>query len=203
MTTNVEEQELKDRLSLIETMIAEGRQSTESWGWTFVLWGVAYYVAIAWANWGHSNFAWPVTMIATSILTWVVASRMGDKQPETTVGRAIGAIWIGVGCSMFLLFMSAGISGRMDQQTFIAVVAAMLGSANAASGVLLRWKAQFACALVWCTTAVLSCFGTPNQSAILGLVAIFLCQIVFGSYMMFSEFRERKAQGRKSGALHA
>ena len=128
---------------------------------------------------------------------------MGDKQPETTVGRAIGAIWIGVGCSMFLLFMSAGISGRMDQQTFIAVVAAMLGSANAASGVLLRWKAQFACALVWWTTAVLSCFGTPNQSAILGLVAIFLCQIVFGSYMMFSEFRERKAQGRKSGALHA
>jgi hypothetical protein len=91
----------------------------------------------------------------------------------------------------------------MDQQTFIAVVAAMLGSANAASGVLLRWKAQFACALVWWTTAVLSCFATPNQSAILGLVAIFLCQIVFGSYMMFSEFRERKAQGRKPGALHA
>ena len=98
MTTNVEEQELKDRLSLIETMIAEGRQSTESWGWTFVLWGVAYYVAIAWCNWGHSNFAWPVTMIATSILTGVVASRMGNKQPETTVGRAIGAIWIGIGC---------------------------------------------------------------------------------------------------------
>jgi hypothetical protein len=184
-------------------MIAEGRQSTESWGWTFVLWGVAYYVAIAWSAWGHSNFAWPVTMIVTSILTGVVASRMGAKQPETTMGRAMGAIWIGVGCSMFLLLLSASINGHMDQQTFVAVVAAMLGSANAASGILLRWKAQFACALVWWVTAVVSCFATQNQSAILGLVAIFLCQIVFGSYMMFSEFRERKAQGRKSGALHA
>ena len=48
MTASNEELELKDRLSLIETMIAEGRRTTESWGWTFVLWGVAYYVAIAW-----------------------------------------------------------------------------------------------------------------------------------------------------------
>ena len=39
MTGNAEEMELKDRLSLIETMIAEGRRTTESWGWTFVLLG--------------------------------------------------------------------------------------------------------------------------------------------------------------------
>ena len=47
MNSNPEELELKDRLNLIETMIAEGRRTTESWGWTFVLWGVAYYVAMA------------------------------------------------------------------------------------------------------------------------------------------------------------
>ncbi len=52
MTVNAEELELKDRLNLIETMIAEGRRTTESWGWVFVLWGVAYYVAIAWSAWG-------------------------------------------------------------------------------------------------------------------------------------------------------
>ena len=51
MTTDAE-QELKDRLSLIENMIAEGRRTTSSWGWVFVLWGVAYYVAIAWSTWG-------------------------------------------------------------------------------------------------------------------------------------------------------
>jgi len=32
MNTNPEELELKDRLNLIETMIAEGRRTTESWG---------------------------------------------------------------------------------------------------------------------------------------------------------------------------
>ena len=51
--TGSDELELKDRLKLIESMMAEGRRSTESWGWSFVLWGVAYYVATAWATWGQ------------------------------------------------------------------------------------------------------------------------------------------------------
>ena len=49
MGGNISEQEVKDRLTLIESMIAEGRRDTESWGWTFVLWGVAFYVAMAWS----------------------------------------------------------------------------------------------------------------------------------------------------------
>ena len=57
MTANGEEIELKDRLRLIESMIAEGRRSTESWGWTFVLWGVAYYVALAWSILGRGHWA--------------------------------------------------------------------------------------------------------------------------------------------------
>ena len=55
MTASNEELELKDRLNLIETMIAEGRRTTESWGWVFVLWGLAYYVAIAWDIWGGAQ----------------------------------------------------------------------------------------------------------------------------------------------------
>jgi hypothetical protein len=38
MTANSEELELKDRLNLIENMIAEGRRTTESWGWVLVFW---------------------------------------------------------------------------------------------------------------------------------------------------------------------
>jgi hypothetical protein len=203
MTDNVETQELKDRLSLIENMLAEGRQTTSSWGWSFVLWGVAYFIAIAWSALGHAYIAWPVTMIGTSILTAVIASRMVARQPGTTIGRAIRAIWIGVGCSMFILLLSAGVSNRMDQQAFIAVVAAMLGSANAASGILLKWKAQFISALVWWAATVVSCFGTEFQSEIAGGIALFLCQIVFGIYMMVSEARERKSQNENAGRLHA
>ena len=34
MLDDTTEQDLKERLSIIERMIAEGRRTTESWGWT-------------------------------------------------------------------------------------------------------------------------------------------------------------------------
>ena len=199
MTGNFEEQELKDRLSLIENMIAEGRRKTESWGWTFLLWGVAYYVAIAWSTWGSAALAWPVTMIAAALVTGVLASRKTSNQPGTTIGRAIGSIWIAMGISMFLLFMSMGISRRFEEHVFVAIVGAMLGMANATSAMILRWKMQFACAVVWWAAAVAACFGSENQCSIVFLTAIFFCQIVFGIYAMIRESRRQRQQG----AAHA
>jgi fatty acid desaturase len=71
--------DLKDRLALIEAMITEGRRTTENWGWTFVLWGAAFYIAIAWATWGHTAWAWPVTMTAAVAVTVVLASIKGGS----------------------------------------------------------------------------------------------------------------------------
>ena len=199
MTGNAEEQELKDRLSLIETMIAEGRRTTESWGWVFVLWGLAYYVAIAWAAWGHSYLAWPVTMIAAFALTAALAARKRAIHPRTNMSRAIGSVWIAMGISMFVLFMSLGFSGRLtDPHGFVAIATAMLGTANATSSMILKWKMQFACAIVWWAAAVASCFGSKTQLWCVFLVAIFFCQIVFGIYGMIMETRRRN-----QGAVHA
>jgi hypothetical protein len=193
MQDHTTEQELQDRLSLIERMIAEGRQNTESWGWTFVLWGVAYYLAIAWSAWGRSAWAWPVTVLIAVIVTVVAASSKVGKHPGTTLGRAIGSIWIALGISMFLLFLTLGLSGRLtDQHLFVAVISAMLGMANGASALILRWKAQFACAVGWWMAAVATCFGTDAQSMIVFLVAIFLCQILFGIYGVIADARGRK-----------
>jgi len=198
MTDKLEAMELKDRLSLIETMIAEGRRTTESWGWTFVLWGVAYYVAIAWASLGHSTWAWPVTMVAASVITGIYASRIDGRRPETTIGRAMMSIWVGMGISLFVVMLSLGSTGRLDGHSSIAIVGAMLGAANATSSFILRWRMQFACAVVWWSTAVAACFVTEMQAGIVFLVAIFFCQIVFGIYGMLAEARERK-----QGASHA
>jgi hypothetical protein len=196
MPNHTTEQELKERLSLIERMIAEGRRNTESWGWTFVLWGVIYYLAIAWSAWGHSVWAWPVTVTIAVIVTVVVASVKARNHPETTLGRAIGSIWIALGVSMFLLFLALGLSGRLtDQHLFVAAISAMLGMANGASALILRWKVQFACAVVWWVAAVTTCFGTDAQSTIVFLVAIFLCMIVFGIYGMIAEAQKRKPRG--------
>jgi hypothetical protein len=203
-------QDLQDRLVLIENMLAEGRRSTENWGWTFVLWGVAYYVAIAWASWGGTasvwgtqdahvgnlwiGLAWPVTMIAAVILTLAIALRKGRGRPGTTVVRAIVSIWTAVGVSMLLVFPAFAISGRLDEHGFVSLVGAMLGAANGASGMILRWKAQIACAVVWWVASVVACFGTIGQLSALFLVAVFLCQIVFGVYAMFLESRRRRRE---------
>jgi hypothetical protein len=198
MTSEVEK-DLAERVRLIENMMAEGRRKTESWGWSFVLWGVAYYVATAWATWGKASLAWPVTMIAAAVITGVVASRMSHGQPETTMGRAIGAIWASMGCTIFVLLMSLAYSGRYDTHVFVAIIGAMLGLANAASGIILKWRIQFACAVVWLASAVIACFGSDNVTAIDFLAATFIGLIVFGVYAMILESRRR----RQSGVAHA
>jgi len=200
MVENNEELELKDRLNLIESMIAEGRRTTESWGWTFVFWGVAYYVAIAWTAVYHWPWAWLVTMagawMACVIIIMIQSKQKNQpaRQPATTIGRAIFSVWIAMGVSMGLLLPALGFSGRFNQHVFVAVVAAMLGLANGASGMMIRWKAQIATAIVWWAASVAACFGTENQSTAVFLVAIFLCQIVFGGYAMSYEARARKLE---------
>jgi fatty acid desaturase len=203
MQDEMSERELKERLSLIENMIAEGRRRTESWGWTFILWGVAYYVAIGWSVWGHSTIAWPVTMIAASLLTAVVGSRTARNDPETTLGRAMMAIWAGLGISVFLLMLSLGISGRLELHVAVAIVGAMLGMANATSSILLKWKMQFICALVWWASAIAASFTSDIVTSVIFLSAIFFCQIVFGIYGMVAESRKHKANRAGQGVSHA
>jgi hypothetical protein len=199
MTASNEELELKDRLKLIEAMIAEGRRTTESYGWTFILWGVAYYVAIAWAGLGHSDLAWPVTMTVAGVLTGVIIARKRRKRPPTTTARAIGAIWCATGISMFVLFMALGWSGKlMHYDIFVAIMAAMLATVNAASSIFLKWKLQFVCALVWWATVIYACFSGGNLLTIVFLAAIFFCQIVFGLYGMI-----REASTRRQATSHA
>ena len=197
MRESTDELELKERLELIESMLAAGRRKTENWGWTFVLWGVAYYVAIAWAKWGSASLAWPVTMFGACLLTLAIAAFKKKHEPNTTIGRAIGAVWSSVGISMLLIFSALGMTNRMDQHAFVAIVASMLGIANGASGIILKWKAQIGCAVIWWASSVAACFGTATQLEVVFLSALFICQIVFGLYTMICESKRRR------GAVHA
>ena len=202
MTDEMDEKDLAGRVRLIESMIAEGRRGTESWGWTFVLWGVAYFVATAWSSgmvggsvWSQHYLAWPVTMIAASIVTGVGIGRMKVGRPATTLGRAVGAVWSAMGISLFVVLMSLGLSGRYDTHVFAAIIGGMLCVANGASATILKWKMQYACAVVWLGSAVAACFGTENQAGIAFLAATFFGQIVFGIYAMICESRRRRVLG--------
>ena len=189
-------QELKDRLELIENMLSAGRRKTESWGWVFVLWGVAYYIAIAWSSWGNSlrlfsHLAWPVTMLTACLLTMVIAFSRKRNEPETTMGRAIGSIWFSVGISMLLLFPSLSMAHKLDQQSFVALIAVMLAIANGASGMILKWRAQIGCSVVWWITSVAAVFCSVAQVTILFLATLTVCQIGFGIYAMTRESKRR------------
>jgi hypothetical protein len=100
---------------------------------------------------------------------------------------------------MMLLFPTLGFTGRLDQRVFVALLGAMLGATNAASGMILRWKMQVACALVWWAASVAACFVSAATVSGLLIAAIFFCQIVFGTYAMI-----RESQRTKGGsAAHA
>lgn len=187
--------ELRERLNLIESMIAEGRHSTQRWAWVFLLWGVAYYIAIAWSVWGHSDLAWPVTMIVAAIATGIGSSRLRRGQPGCAIGRTLCAIWAVMGTVLFIILMVLGLSGHSNLLVVVAIAGAMLAVANGISSIVLRWKMQFACALIWLALAISACFATEMQIAISSLAAIFFCQIVFGIYAMAQESRHRKQNG--------
>jgi hypothetical protein len=194
------EQELRERLDIIERMIAEGRRSTESWGWTFIVWGIVYYVALAWSAWGHNHWAWPITAVIGVIVTFVGTSFSPGNRAQTALSHAILSIWIAVGISFFLLFCALGLSGRLiDEHVFMAVLSAILGMANGASALMLRWRVQLACAIVWWVAAVATCFGSDSQSTMVFLAAVFLGQILFGTYGMIAEAQTRK----RHLAIHA
>lgn len=198
MTDNLPDHDLTGRLNLIESMIAEGRRTSQQWAWAYLLWGAAYYVAIAWSIWGKSWMAWPVTMLAAAVFTAIVSSRIRRNAPATSIGRALGALWSVMGTVLFLLLISLSVSGRGEIHLIVAFAAAMLAVANGISSAILRWKMQFACAVVWLACAIGACFADETQLAVLSLAAIFLCQIVFGIYGMVLEGRRRSR-----GVAHA
>jgi len=197
MNANAEKMELKERLDLMEAMITQGRRTTRQWGWSFVLWGVAYLVATAWANWTKEWLAWPVTMTAAGLLTGFIATRMKRGDPATALGRAIGAVWIAMGCALMIVLVCLSLAGRYEGHVFVAFIGAMIAAAHATSAIILKWKAQLWCALIWMAASVAACFGSDTVVGIAILSATFLAQIVFGIYAMILESREMKALGAR------
>lgn len=186
-------QELNERLEVIEAMLAEGRRSTERWGWAFLLWGAAYVAAMAWAHWaGSGSPAWPVTMVLAAAATVLIAVIRRDNAPATAAGRAVISLWAGVGTGMVVLFFGLGLTGRLEAHVFVAGIGAMLGAANAVSGMILRWRMQRACGIVWWAVAVLACFGSAGQALTALLGGVVVCLILFGAYAMALDARNAR-----------
>jgi hypothetical protein len=196
MAQELDNRELRERLDLMETMIAEGRQATGNWGWAFIFWGIAYYIAFAWTWSGWiPNAAWPVTMIVAGIVCGIAVARRARRRPRTGITRTISATWLVMGICLLTVMLSLAYSGRLDNHVSLAIVGAMLAVPNGVSSVILKWRMQFVCALAWLGVTEVACFGTARQGLIAFLAATFLCQIVFGIYVMIAESRREQVGG--------
>ena len=202
MTEQIE-RDVRERIMLIENMMLEGRKTTEYWGWSFALWGVAYLAAIAWSyRAGSGALAWPVTMIAAGVITSAVVGIKSRRQPQTTRSRAIFAVWSATGAALFAYCFAASISGHAEIHSFVAAIEIMLSVANLMSGILLRWRMQQVVGGIWWTAAVYSFFLAPRQIMLLFIAAVLVCQVGFGSYLMIREARD-KARARAGQVSHA
>ena len=185
-------QEWQERVELIEKMMLEARRTTEYWGWNFVLWGTAYLVAIAWASTTQSpNAAWPVTMIVAGVATVMIAKRKNRNKPSTVLGRAMMAIWTSMGVALFILCFSTAFTGHWEAHASVAAIETLLGAANMASGILLRWRVQAFVGILWWTAAIATCLVPATEIGPIFIAITAVGMIGFGLYLMILESRTR------------
>jgi hypothetical protein len=202
------QREASEQLAFIESMILEGRKTTSYWGWTFVLWGVAYLIATVLGSDlvtpRIAIWAWPVMMTIAGVTTGLSMYWRNQNNPQTAKSQAIGSIWVGIGVGLTLFAFPTIIGHHFgDGHAFTGGIEVLLGAANVASGRILRWRLQTAVGLIWWAAAVLT---EVTQSGLYVLIAFLtatvLCNICFGIYLMVLESRD-KARLRAGQVAHA
>jgi hypothetical protein len=188
-------QELMERIDLIERMVMEGRRSTQYWGWNFVLWGAGQLAALAWSAYGgRPGLAWGVTMAACGILTgiFIAVQRRGPQTSESLTTRALWAMWFSLGITISLLAFLGNPRGLFTLRSFAAIFLAMMGLTNVASGLILRWRPQISMGLLWWAAAVFTIFG-PEEFIPWILVGMIIAgEVLFGLYLMAKERADRR-----------
>jgi multisubunit Na+/H+ antiporter MnhB subunit len=130
-------------------------------------------------------------MVTAAVLTVAIGSKK-QKRPVTTKSRAIGAIWTAVGSALFLYCFSVGVSGHFESHAYMAAIETMLGLANCASAIVLRWRAQFLVTLVWWVSAAATCFVSETLVLPILVAASLIGNIGFGLYLMVREHGDQR-----------
>jgi hypothetical protein len=191
-------QELLDRIDLIERMVLDGRRSTQYWGWTFVLWGAGQLIALTWSIYSRRpGLAWGVTMTLCGILTAIGSARMHkEERVETAISRAVGSIWWSCGIAISILAFLGNPLGIFTVRSFLGAFFAIMGIANFANGLILHWRPQQVIGLVWFAAAGLAMVGSETVTVWTFVGMALVGEIFFGLYLMARE----KADKRHAGA---
>jgi hypothetical protein len=187
-----DQKEMLDRLKLIETMMAEGRRSTERWGWSFLLWGIGPLIAMWWvARWPYATWAWPVMMGVCIVTNGIVLKTRNRQGATTTSTRSIQAVWKCAGATVLLVSFGAAWSGAGDLRSLLIALFALAAVANGTSSLILQWWPQFLAALVWWVACALAFVLPVDRLGELAAIALILANMAFGAWLSYCE-RSRK-----------
>ncbi|GAA4317896.1 hypothetical protein [Flaviaesturariibacter amylovorans] len=99
----------QDSLALIRTMIDKTRFSLRENRFYFLLWGWVAFIAMllqfflkAVLHYRHHYMVWLATLPAVLVTIWY-SKRHRQRGPRTYVGDAMSVLWLGIGCSFFVL----------------------------------------------------------------------------------------------------
>jgi hypothetical protein len=185
--------EILNRLRLIEEMMVEGRQTTQRWGWMFLVWGIGPLIAMFWeARLPLPALAWPVVVAACIIVNGaVIRARKKRGEARTTMMRSVGAVWASVGITVLLLSLAATLSNALDLRSLSVALFALAAVAHSASSMILRWTIQFVAALAW-WGATLAAFLLPATDLhILAAAALLLGNVGFGAWLTHREWSQK------------
>jgi hypothetical protein len=194
------QQELLDRLEIMERMVAEGRSDTTYWGWMFILWGAGHAAAAIWAvKTGLSALPWAVLMPLCGLLSGLGAAYVSRRESRrvTTLGRALAGLWGALGISMFLFGVLGGVYIGVLPRLVVAGFCIFLGLANAASGHLLRWWPQRVIGIFFWGCAVVASVA-PSREMVFWtfMVSVLVGEVAFG---LFLTILERQHRARRLG----
>jgi len=187
--------EILNRLKLIEDMMAEGRRTSQRWGWTLLLWGAGPLLAMLWAaRWPHPEWAWPVVIgVGVIVNGLIIRLRESRGHRETAAMRSVGAVWACVGLAALLLAFGAVWAAVADLRLLYAALFVLAAVAHNASSLILKWRPQFLAALVWWLSAA-AAFAVPaDRLEYLAALALLLGNVVFGGWLTYREWRRQDA----------
>jgi hypothetical protein len=189
--------DLVQRVALMETMIAEGRQSTARFGWLFVLWGIVDLAGLTWQRRTQSNWVWPITIASGFLLQFIIFKlRHGREVGRSTnlKARSVSAVWSMMGLAATLYSFTAIFSHDTWQVSYFAAILMLVGLAHATSAMILNWGAQALFAAIWWAGGVATFFLPRDYDMTLAVVEMVLGMIGFGLYAMWLERQRSTAQ---------
>jgi len=123
------DQELLQRIDLIEQMVLQARHTTQYWGWCFALWGTGQLVALGLSIvLPNPMLIWAIAMTACGIATGIMIRRKrAREEKESLAFRPLLAIWCGFGISISLLSFLGQPSGALTMRSFCAAFFVLMG----------------------------------------------------------------------------